>query len=330
MRPVRIIAALLFAATVAMLTPPAAPAWAASRTSAVVVHVSPSPVVAGHTVTMSGSVGRDAAASECSSGAVILYSNAFAHSNRFGDLWPVYPAVKPDGAFTATTTIPRSKPAGTYAMYLRCGGSPLGGATLVVRAAPTTPPASIQVSPSSIVAGHTITLSGSVGPNSADSECATGVTLISKAFVHTHDFAGLPAVGAAVNSGGAFTATTTIPRSKPAGTYTITGRCGGGNLGVSARLVVRAAAVSPSPVPAPVATTPTGPPVDQPGVPTSAVAEPSAQPATTAAAQPASRWMIPGLVALGSGMLAVLGVWLLYRRRHPAGPRRQGRSRMAH
>jgi hypothetical protein len=57
-------------------------------------------------------------------------------------------------------------------------------------------------------------------------------------------------------------------------------------------------------------------------------------PAPMAATQPtsqlASRWIIPGLAALGSGTLAVLGVWLLYRRRHPARPSRQGRSRLAH
>src|SRR6266540_1519559 len=87
-------------------------------------------------------------------------------------------------------------------------------------AAPTTPPASVHVSPRSIVAGHTVTLSGSVGPDAAGSECATRVTLLSKAFVHTNDFAGLPAVFAAVKSDGTFTATTKIPSSKLAGTYT--------------------------------------------------------------------------------------------------------------
>jgi hypothetical protein len=327
MRPVRTIAALLFAATVGMLTLLAAPAWAASTTSPVVVHVSPSPVVAGHTVTVSGSVGPDAAGSDCSS--IILYSDAFAPTNNLGYMTPVYTTAKPAGTFTATTTIPRSKPAGTYRIVLRCGGATLGGGTLVVRAAPTTPSAAIHVSPRSIVAGDTVTLSGSVGPDAAGSECASGVTLISKAFIHTHDFAGLPAVFAAVKPSGAFTATTTIPRSKPAGTYTITGRCGGGNLGVSATLVVRAAA-SPTTTPAPAAPSATTPPVTQPPVAAPAVAGPSTQPAATTAAQAASGWIIPGLVALGSGTLAALGVWLLYRRQHPAGTGRQGRSRMAH
>jgi hypothetical protein len=327
MRPVRAIAALVSATTIGMLTLLTAPAWAASTTAPVVVHASPSPVVAGHTVTLSGSVGADAAASDCNS--ISLYSIAFGPTNDDPAYTAAYATAKPTGSFTTTARIPHSKPSGTYAIYLRCGGSPLGGGTLVVRAAPTTPPARIDVSPSSVAAGRTVTLSGSVGPAPAGSDCARGVTLISRAFVHTNDFAGLPAVGAAVKSDGTFTASTTIPRSKPAGTYTITGRCGGANLGAAAKLVVQAAP-TPTTTPAPAAPTATGPPIDQPQVPAPTVAGPPAQPAATAAAQPASRWIIPWLAALGSGTLAALGVWLLYRRRHPAGPSRQGRSRMAH
>jgi hypothetical protein len=203
-------------------------------------------------------------------------------------------------------------------------------AMLMLLAAPAwAAPATIRVSPSSVAAGNTVTLSGSVGPDSAALECPDGVTLISEAFVHTHDFAGLPAVVAAVQADGAFTATTTIPRSKAAGSYTITGRCGGGNLGVSATLAVQAAA-SPTTTPAPVPPPATASPVPQPQAPASAVTAPSAQPATPEAAEPASRWIIPGLAALGGGTLAALGMWLLSRRRHPAGPSRQGRSRIAH
>jgi hypothetical protein len=320
MRPARIIAAVMFAATVGMLTLLAAPAWAASTTPAVAVHVSPSPVAAGHTVTLSGSVGPDAAGSDCSS--IVLYSDAFAPTNDLG-MTAVYATAKPAGTFTTTTTIPRAKPAGTYPIFLRCGGATLGGGTLVVQAAPTTPPANVRVSPRSVAAGDTVTLSGSVGPDSAGSECASGVTLLSKAFVHAHDFADVPAVFAAVKPDGAFTTTTTIPRSKAAGTYTISGRCGGGNLGVSATLTVRAAA-SPTTTPAPAPPAP-GPSMIQPAVPGPAVTGPATPPATLAV----SRWIIPWLAALGSGTLAALGAWLLYRRRHPAGLSRQGRSRMA-
>jgi hypothetical protein len=316
MRPVRIITAVLVAATVATLTLLAAPASAASMTAPVVVHVSPNPVVAGHTVTLAGSVGPAAAAADCSS--ISLYSIAFGPTNDDPMYTAAYATAKPDGSFTTTITIPHSKPAGTYAIYLRCGGSPRGGGTLVVRAAPTTPAAAIHVNPRSVVAGHTVTVSGSVGSDS--SECSA-VTLLSRAFVHTYDFADVPAIGATVKPDGTFTVTTTIPRSKAAGTYTITGRCGGGNLGVSATLVVRAAP-PPTTTPAPTAPPATTPHVTQPQVPTPQ--------ATTPTAQPASRWIIPGLAALGSGTLAALGVWLLYRRRHPANPSRPGRSRTAH
>jgi hypothetical protein len=66
------------------------------------------------------------------------------------------------------------------------------------------------------------------------------VTVISRAFVHTHDFAGVPAVFALVRTGGKFAVRTTIPRTKKHGRYTVTARCGGGNLGVVAHLRVTA------------------------------------------------------------------------------------------
>ena len=90
-------------------------------------------------------------------------------------------------------------------------------------------------------------------------------------------------------------------------------------------------ATTPAPVtPAVTAPPVTQPPVTQPPVPAPAVTLPPSQPATPAAAKPAHWWIIPGLVALASGALAALGVWLWYRRRHPASPSRQGGSRMAH
>jgi hypothetical protein len=165
--------------------------------------------------------------------------------------------------------------------------------------------ATLRVSPSSVTAGGTVVVSGSVGPAPAGSACATSVLLLSRAFVHTNEFAGVPAVTAAVKPGGAFSATTRIPASTPAGSYAIGGRCGGGNLGVSAALEVRAApAATTMPAPAPPATAP-----------------PATQPTTSTA----DRWIIPGLVGLAAGVLAALGVWLLFRRRAgPGGSRRSG------
>jgi hypothetical protein len=171
----------------------------------------------------------------------------------------------------------------------------------------------LQVSPRSVTAGDTVTVSGWLPP-APGSECATGVALLSRAFVGTHEFADVPAIGAAVKPDGTFTVTTRIPRAKAAGTYDITGRCGGGNIGASATLVVRAAP-TPTTTPAPA---PPAPPVTHPQAPTPTAAPTPAGSARTPASQLGSRWVIPGLAAVGASTLAALGMWLLYRRQHPA------------
>jgi len=86
----------------------------------------------------------------------------------------------------------------------------------------------------------------------------------------------------------------------------ISGRCGGGNIGVVTTLEVRAVpTATTTPAPAPSATAP---------------------PATQPTASTADSWIIPGLVGLAVGVLAVLGVWLLYRHRHRTGLDGSGRS----
>jgi hypothetical protein len=227
------------------------------------------------------------------------------HTHEFAGVPAVTAAVKPGGAFTATTRIPSSTPAGTYTVSGRCGGGNLGvSATLTVRAATTTPAAALRVSPRSVTAGDTVTVSGSVGPGQEGSACASSIELLSRAFDDTHEFAGVPAVTAAVRPDATFAATTRIPRSTPAGAYDISGRCGGGNLGVSATLEVRAAATA--------TTTPaSAPPASAPP----ATAPPATRPTTSTA----DRWVIPGLVGLAVGALAALGVWLLFRHRRAIG-----------
>ena len=309
MRPVRLIAALGVAATVGMLMLPAGPAWAAPTTPPFTVHANPNPVVAGHAVTLSGSVGPEAAASDCDY--LVMFSAAFTLTND-PTMAAVTTTAKPSGSFSATTTVPRAKPAGTYPIYLRCGGAPVGGGKLIVQEAPGT----LQATPRSVTAGDVVTVSGWLIPAPAGSACATGVLLLSRAFVGTHEFADVPAIGAAVKRDGTFTVTTRIPRSKAAGTYDITGRCGGGTIGASATLVVRAAP-TPTTTPAPV---PPAPPVTHSQAPTPTAAPtapgPVTQPATPAADNIAGRWVIPGLAAVGASTLAALGMWLLYRRRH--------------
>jgi hypothetical protein len=94
---------------------------------------------------------------------------------------------------------------------------------------------SLTVTPSSVVRGGAVHIRGN-----ADG-CGTGSTVfvLSRAFVHTHEFAGVSAVLARVRAGGAFSATTVITRTRRPGRYNVTARCGGGNLGVLAHLTVR-------------------------------------------------------------------------------------------
>jgi hypothetical protein len=93
---------------------------------------------------------------------------------------------------------------------------------------------SITVTPATVHAGQRVTLSGNAGG------CPAGdrVTLISHAFSHRHEFAGVPAIFASVSANGHYRASTLIPSGRRDGRYTITGRCGGGSFGVTARLRV--------------------------------------------------------------------------------------------
>lgn len=112
------------------------------------------------------------------------------------------------------------------AALLACGAL----ASPAAAAAPT-----IVASPNPVHRGHMVRVHGKV-PG-----CPRGdqVTLISKAFSHRHDFAGLPAVFARVRAHHRYSVRTRIPARRSPGRYTITGRCGGGNLGVSVTLRVR-------------------------------------------------------------------------------------------
>ena len=94
---------------------------------------------------------------------------------------------------------------------------------------------SLLVTPAAVHPGAAVRVHGNAG------DCPVGdaVTIISHAFAHTHDFAGVPAVFARVRAGGAFSVRTTIPRTRAKGRYLVTARCGGGNLGIAAHLTVK-------------------------------------------------------------------------------------------
>ena len=117
----------------------------------------------------------------------------------------------------------------------------LSGMILVVVLAAAAPAsaATLAVSPTSVQTSGTVTVSGDVLVNGTRT-CAVGddVTLISNAFVGFSEFAGEGALVVPVDATGHFTSTVTLKPSVAAGTYTITGRCGGGNIGISATLTV--------------------------------------------------------------------------------------------
>jgi len=94
---------------------------------------------------------------------------------------------------------------------------------------------SIHVRPHRVEAGHRIRIRGS-----ADG-CPVGdrVTLLSKAFPHRHEFAGVPAVYTRVRSGGKFHRRVRIPEHRKPRRYSVTGRCGGGNFALAHFRVVR-------------------------------------------------------------------------------------------
>jgi hypothetical protein len=112
----------------------------------------------------------------------------------------------------------------------------IAAAAVLFATAATAAPARVflAVTPTAVHRGHPVLLRGNAG------SCPVGdtVTILSRAFARTHEFAGVPAVLAKVGSGGAFRASTRIPVKRRPGLYGITARCGGGNLGVAAHLRV--------------------------------------------------------------------------------------------
>src|SRR5207253_9229773 len=96
--------------------------------------------------------------------------------------------------------------------------------------------------------GGQVTVNGDVLANGQPGCSVPGpVTLISGAFTGLEEFAGTGATTAQADAAGNFTTTVTLTTSVAPGTYDISGRCGGGNLGVTATLTVVPAAVSIQP-----------------------------------------------------------------------------------
>ena len=96
-------------------------------------------------------------------------------------------------------------------------------------------PVFLGLTPPTVQRGHVVRIHGSAG----DCPAGDAVAVLSRAFVATREFAGVPAVYAKVEAGGAFAAATRIPVRRAPGRYAVTARCGGGNLGLKVTLTVR-------------------------------------------------------------------------------------------
>jgi len=108
--------------------------------------------------------------------------------------------------------------------------------------------ATIDVTPSTVPTGGQVMVSGDVLANGQPGCTVPGdVTLISPAFADLGEFAGVGATTAGADANGNFTTTVTLSTSVAPGDYTVTGRCGGGDLGVSASLTVAPTPVSIAP-----------------------------------------------------------------------------------
>ncbi len=92
----------------------------------------------------------------------------------------------------------------------------------------------LTLTPATVHRGHTVLVRGVAG---GCTETDT-VTILSRAFPATHSFAGVPAVYAEVGSAGRFSVVARVPLLRAPGVYTVTARCGGGTLGIVARLTV--------------------------------------------------------------------------------------------
>ncbi len=93
--------------------------------------------------------------------------------------------------------------------------------------------ASISVSPSTVPAGGTVHISGSIPVKKCPASDSATVT--SDAALFPPDGFGPSATR---DSNGEFALDYTVPASTPPGTYTVGARCGGGNVGVGASLTV--------------------------------------------------------------------------------------------
>jgi hypothetical protein len=93
----------------------------------------------------------------------------------------------------------------------------------------------LKVNPSTVKAGKTITVSGSVDHGCGIGHKGDSATIMSKGFkgATKHNFAGVPSITVDLSKSkdGSFSAKVKLAKKLKKGTYTVSGRCGGGNFG---------------------------------------------------------------------------------------------------
>lgn len=102
----------------------------------------------------------------------------------------------------------------------------------------------LKVSPSKTNPGKTVTVSGSVGNGCQVGHKNDAATIFSKGFkgATKTNFAGVPSVSASLanSTNGSFSFKVKLSKSLKTGTYSVGGRCGGGNFGTTTFKVAKA------------------------------------------------------------------------------------------
>jgi len=180
---------------------------------------SPSTVQRGQTVTFSGGT--------CTAGSYAFLLSKLFPGHQFG-VGLIKAKAGSNGHFSRAWAVPTTVADGAYGVTARCGGGTLGvvahvrvkGGVFVM----------LKASPAVVKRGGTITITGGVCSSNSNA------ILLSKLFPgHAY---GVGAIFAKTGANGRFTRTYVVPQSKALGRYTITARCGGGTLGVVARVRV--------------------------------------------------------------------------------------------
>ena len=101
----------------------------------------------------------------------------------------------------------------------------------------------LKVSPTKLAPGETVTVSGSVGNVCQTGHKGDSAVIFSNAFkgATNQSFAGVPSVSTSLSGSknGAFSVKVKLSNKVKAGTYTVGGRCGGGNFGSSTLIVTK-------------------------------------------------------------------------------------------